>query len=95
MARGDVSVLRGKGDGTFRAGVSLAAGSFPSEVAVANLDGDTLPDLVTANAGGDNVTVFLGDADGSFPVVAVPCGLGFELLLMLPPLLWLYRRRLN
>ena len=33
-------------------------------VAVADLDGDTVPDLVTAN--GDDVSVLLGNGDGSF-----------------------------
>jgi hypothetical protein len=33
---------------------------------VADLDGDTVPDLVTANVGGYDVSVLLGNGDGSF-----------------------------
>jgi hypothetical protein len=35
-------------------------------VAVADLDGDSVPDLVTANFLGDDVSVLLGNGDGSF-----------------------------
>jgi hypothetical protein len=34
---------------TFQAPVSYAAGNAPDAVAVADLDGDTVPDLVTTN----------------------------------------------
>ncbi len=56
---------------------SFPAGNSPRSVAVADLDGDTVPDLVTANAGygSDNVSVLLGNGDGSFQV-AVPFAAG-------------------
>jgi hypothetical protein len=44
-----VSELLGNGDGTFQPAASFAAGRGPIFVAVADLDGDTVPDLVTAN----------------------------------------------
>jgi len=68
---GDVSVLLGNGDGSFQAAVSFLAGDNPVSVAVADLDGDSIPDLVTANLGALNaefadVSVLLGNGDGSF-----------------------------
>ena len=64
--RGEVNVLLGNGDGTFRAPVSFKAGSSPQSVAVADLDGDTIPDLVTANPGSHDVSVLRGNGDGTF-----------------------------
>ena len=49
-----------------RAAVSFAAGDTPFSVAVADLDGDGIPDLVSANIDSDNVSVLLGNGDGSF-----------------------------
>ncbi len=45
---------------------SFAAGGGPQSVAVADLDGDSVPDLVTANERSDDVSVLLGNGDGSF-----------------------------
>jgi len=38
---------------------------------VADLDGDSTPDLVTADFLGDRVSVLLGNGDGSFLAMAV------------------------
>ena len=46
-----MSVLLGHGDGTFGDQARFAVGSGPCSVAVADLDGDGRPDLVTANRG--------------------------------------------
>jgi len=62
----DVRVLLGNGDGTFQAAAPHAAGNGPNSVAVADLDGDSVPDLVTANGRGGDVTVLLGNGNGSF-----------------------------
>ncbi len=59
-------MLLGNGDGTFQAAVSFAAGTDPVSVAVADLDGDTIPDLVTANRDSNDVSVLLGNGDGRF-----------------------------
>jgi CheY-like chemotaxis protein len=44
-ASNNVSVLLGKGDGTFRAAVNYVAGAGPNAVTVADLNGDGIPDL--------------------------------------------------
>ena len=50
----------------FQAEQRYAAHWNPHSVAVADLDGDGAPDLVTANAYSDDVSVLLGNGDGSF-----------------------------
>jgi hypothetical protein len=64
---GSVSVLLGKGDGTFLPAVTYAAGSYPNSVAVGDFNGDGVPDLAVAGLGGA-VRVFLGKGDGTFPM---------------------------
>jgi sugar lactone lactonase YvrE len=60
-----VTVLLGKGDGTFNslAGPSQAGGAA---VAVADLNNDGFPDLVCGAATTSYLTVFLGNGDGTF-----------------------------
>src|SRR5439155_20649214 len=60
------SVMLGNGDGTFRPAIQLDTGQDPVSVAVADLDGDGHPDLVTANQSSNTVSVFLGNGDGTF-----------------------------
>jgi hypothetical protein len=50
---------------TFQVAAFFAAGYAPRSVAVADLDGDNVPDLVTANGFG-YVSVLLGNGDGTF-----------------------------
>jgi hypothetical protein len=78
-----VSVLLGKGDGTFQPAVSYAAGNSPVSVAVGDFNGDGKLDLAVADAGtwpnytDSGVTVLLGQGDGSFvPAVSYPAGSG-------------------
>jgi len=61
-----VVVLLGKGDGTFRKYVSYLTGSAPEYVATADLNGDGILDLVTANELSGTVSVLLGKGDGTF-----------------------------
>jgi hypothetical protein len=60
-----VSVLLNTGDGSFRAKVDYRTGSFPSSVAIGDLNGDGAPDLVSANAS-RSVSVLLSRGDGNF-----------------------------
>ena len=46
----EVTVVTGRGDGTFAPARSFAGAISPRWLAVGDLDGDLLPDLVTANA---------------------------------------------
>jgi RHS repeat-associated protein len=74
----NVSVLLGKGDGTFAAPTTFKVGQNPVSVAVGDVDGDNVPDILTTNQGdglsylystvkGDNtVSVLSGHGDGTF-----------------------------
>lgn len=76
--QGSVSVLLGNGDGTFANGVRYQVGSVPDSVAVADLDHDGNPDIITANYNGSfsiidgtvafkpTISVLLGKGDGTF-----------------------------
>jgi hypothetical protein len=63
-----VSVLLGNGDGTFapKTDYGTGIGTKPYWVAVGDLDGDDDADLVTADSGTNQVSVLLGNGDGSF-----------------------------
>jgi hypothetical protein len=66
---GIVSVLLGKGDGTFAPKVDLGAGMSTSGIAIGDMNGDGKSDLVVANAGADDwwsLDVMLGKGDGTF-----------------------------
>ncbi|HXE73053.1 MAG TPA: VCBS repeat-containing protein, partial [Candidatus Nitrosotenuis sp.] len=51
---------------SFQAALSLAAGTSPVSVAVGDLNGDNRPDLAVANRGSSNVSILLGNGDGTF-----------------------------
>jgi hypothetical protein len=63
-----ISVLLGNGDGTFGAPIttSTGTGSAPEGLAVGDVNGDGIPDIVTADAGSNGITVLLGKGDGTF-----------------------------
>jgi len=64
---GSVSVLFGKGDGTFQPAISLATNALEAAgIAIADFNGDSKPDIVVANFGNASVSVFLGNGAGSF-----------------------------
>ena len=62
----NVTVLLGSGTGTFTGatGSPYGVGTFPVGVTVGNFNGDGRPDLATANALGNNVSVLLNSIPG-------------------------------
>ena len=77
-AEGSVGVLLGNGDGTFQAAVVYDSGGVnATSLAVADVNGDGIPDLVVANSCADSscangsVSVLPGNGNGTFrPAVA-------------------------
>ena len=78
-----VSVLLGQGDGTFQDAFNYDAGTNPVAVAVSDFNGDGESDiavgLASAKAGGDGVSVLLGNGDGTFQVAVAAATLGQRL----------------
>lgn len=69
LAGGDhVATFIVRSDGTVAGftGGDYAVGFRPSDVAIADFDGDTHPDLAVANSLGDNVTILLAGSGGTF-----------------------------
>ena len=59
-------MLLGNGQGGFQTPRMLNGNRGPSSAAVGDLNGDGFPDIAVANTGASNVTVFLGNGDGTF-----------------------------
>lgn len=65
----NISVLINKKDGTFKTQVLYSMGNLKSDpisIAIADVNKDTFLDIITANSGTNNVSVFLGKGDGTF-----------------------------
>ena len=63
-----MSVLLGKGDGTFQAAVNQMAGAHPYSVAVGDFNGDGKDDFAVTDYGNSNgnASVFISNGDGTF-----------------------------
>jgi hypothetical protein len=61
-----VSVLLGKGDGTFGPKTDFATGTAPRGIAVGDFNGDGKLDLAVANSGSNSVSILAGNGDGTF-----------------------------
>ena len=61
-----VSLLKGKGDGTFETAVTFPTAKKPRGLAAADIDKDGKLDLIIANSGSDTVSVWLGKNNGTF-----------------------------
>ncbi|CAF4717395.1 unnamed protein product, partial [Rotaria sp. Silwood2] len=68
-----LSILYGDGYGMFRLMVIFSAGynSGPMSIALVDLNGDSYLDIVVANDAASDISIFLGNEDGSFSVTAM------------------------
>jgi hypothetical protein len=64
----NISILLGKGGGTFSSQVTYSTGtnSQPSSVAVGDFNNDHQLDIVIANFGAHNIGILFGNGDGTF-----------------------------
>lgn len=69
---GGVTVLLGKGDGTFTAKPNFAPNADFGVIATGDFNGDGIPDLVGLGYFDNRATVLLGNGDGTFTATATP-----------------------
>jgi len=76
----NVTILLSNGDGTFTKGASspILVGTFPVSIAAGDFNGDGKLDLVTANAASENLTILLGNGNGTFTPLAESPATGIE-----------------
>lgn len=64
---GTLTVLLGKGDGTFtNTSNDASVGTGPDAIAVGDFNSDGIQDVAVANSVDNNLTILLGNGDGSF-----------------------------
>ncbi|MCX6339569.1 MAG: VCBS repeat-containing protein [Candidatus Aureabacteria bacterium] len=61
-----ISVLLGKGDGTFNPEVQYGVGEHPDSIVTFDFNGDGNLDLAVANRWANSVSILLGNGDGTF-----------------------------
>jgi hypothetical protein len=72
---GEVSILLGNGDGTFKSEQRMPVGPYPSSVVLVDVTGDGVLDLVTTHYTTGEVAIFKGNNDGTFvPYKRMPVG---------------------
>src|SRR5262249_22014687 len=74
----DVTVLLGDGKGGFTqaSGSPFTAGTDPEAIAIGDLDGDGIPDIVVGNFSSNNITVLKGSGGGKFTPTNFAAGAG-------------------
>lgn len=70
----NVSIRLNQGDGSFKAatGSPYTVGTNPKAIVVGDFNKDGKLDLAVANLGSDNVTILLGNGDGTFTIKGSP-----------------------
>jgi len=63
---GDVSLLMGKGDGTFEKQITYKAGEWPRSVITSDFNEDNRQDMAVVNGWNNNVSILLGEGDEAF-----------------------------
>jgi FG-GAP-like repeat/Bacterial Ig-like domain len=66
IADNTVSIVLGRGDGTFDPQQVVPVGAAPRGLVVFDADGDGDPDIATANTTGNNLSLLLNDGNGVF-----------------------------
>jgi hypothetical protein len=61
-----VTVFLSQPDGSLSAGVNYGSSGSLTSVAIADFNGDGIPDIAALNLGGDGVEIFTGKGDGTF-----------------------------
>jgi hypothetical protein len=69
----NLSILLGKGDGTFEPTQKLAVGFEPRGVAVIDVDGDGDVDVVNTNRNSSNLSILINDGKGTFTAPSGAC----------------------
>ncbi len=78
---GDIALIKGFGDGSFRKVAAIVSGSLPSAMAYLDVNNDQRMDLVLANLRSQEITSHLGNGTGGFgpklstAIVGTPSGL--------------------
>ena len=73
----DITVLFGRGDGTFEDQGANPVGNDPMGEVTADLTGDGYQDIVTVNESSDDISVLMSNGDGTFrPAETFPAGEG-------------------
>src|SRR6266849_4257303 len=61
-----VSILLGKGDGSFASPITYSTDNTPQGLATGDFNGDGIPDLAVTNNGSNDVSILVGLGDGTF-----------------------------
>ena len=64
--RGDIALVKGFGDGTFRKVSSFLTGILPTSMVYSDVNNDGIPDIVVSSLTSQDVSVHLGNGTGGF-----------------------------